>query len=75
MKKMKNKEGKFFILRLSPESYELLLQAGLLACPVLAAFPSRQVGTVAKGCQNLLWTHSYGDSSRFKRDSLLFHIF
>ena len=30
-----------------PESYELYLEAGLLACPVLAAFPSPW-GTVAR---------------------------
>jgi hypothetical protein len=37
---MKNKEGvKFFTLRLSPESYELHLRAGLLTRSGLSAFP------------------------------------
>lgn len=52
--KIKNKEWElelpFFILRLSPESYELLHAAGLLACSVLImAFPSQVLGTVASG--------------------------
>jgi len=33
-------------LRFFPESYELYLEAGLLACPALAAFPSQR--TVAR---------------------------
>jgi hypothetical protein len=42
----------FFTLRLSPESYELHLLAGLLACLVLTAFPF-QNGTVAKESSKL----------------------
>lgn len=50
---LKNKEAEyFFILRLSPESYESNLQAGLLAYPVPAAFPYRKFGTVARVCRN-----------------------
>jgi len=50
-KKIKNDKVYIsFILRLSPESYELLHAAGLLACSVLIkAFPSRVLGTVASG--------------------------
>jgi len=42
-----------FSLCLSPESYEVIFQAGLLACPVPVAFPFRFLRKVARGYRNI----------------------
>jgi len=52
-------------LCLSPESYEVNLQAGLLAHPVPAAFPFHILCNSGGGCQNNYRIYSCGYSSRF----------
>jgi hypothetical protein len=47
-----------------------MLQAGLLAHPVLAAFPFHYQFNSGGVCQNVCWIYSCGYSSRFSRDSL-----
>jgi hypothetical protein len=65
--KRSNKEVYFFTLRLSPESYEIYLWAGLLACLVLVAFPFRSIGTVTFLYQKMNRLTATGIAPEFNR--------
>jgi hypothetical protein len=75
-KKRKIKKSGFRKLYSPPFSRKLriTLQAGLLAHPVLTAFPSRSKRTVAGFAKTLHRTYSYGDSPGFTPGSLLIHL-
>ena len=59
-------------LCLSPESYEVNLQAGLLAHPVPAAFPFHILCNSGGGCRNNYRIYSCGYSSRFPVNRLVY---